>query len=90
MAQAMGEGDFPFYAVQLPALKKCQQHPLVREGQAQILSLVNGGLAVTIDVGDPDNVHPKDKAPVGERLALIALANVYGHKLEFAGRVTAR
>jgi sialate O-acetylesterase len=80
-----GEGDFPFYAVQLPALKNVSNNPLVREGQAQILSLPNSGLAVTIDVGDPDNVHPKDKAPVGERLALIALANVYGRKLEFAG-----
>jgi sialate O-acetylesterase len=80
-----GEGDFPFYAVQLPALKNVSNNPLVREGQAQILSLSNSGLAVTIDVGDPDNVHPKDKEPVGERLALIALANVYGRKLEFAG-----
>jgi len=80
-----GEGAFPFYAVQLPALKNVSNNPLVREGQAQILSLPNSGLAVTIDVGDPDNVHPKNKAPVGERLALIALANVYGRKLEFAG-----
>jgi sialate O-acetylesterase len=79
------EGEFPFYAVQLPALKNVSNNPLVREGQAQILTLPNSGLAVTIDVGDPDNVHPKDKAPVGERLALIALANVYGRKLEFAG-----
>jgi sialate O-acetylesterase len=40
---------------------------------------------VTIDVGDPDNVHPKNKEPVGERLALIALANVYGRKVEYSG-----
>jgi sialate O-acetylesterase len=80
-----GEGAFPFYAVQLPALKNVSNNPLVREGQARILSLPNSGLAVTIDVGDPNNVHPKDKEPVGERLALIALANVYGQKLEFAG-----
>ncbi|MGA3159774.1 MAG: sialate O-acetylesterase [Terracidiphilus sp.] len=80
-----GEGDFPFYAVQLPALKNVSNNPLVREGQAQILMLPNTGLAVAIDVGDPDNVHPKNKAPVGERLALIALANVYGRKLEFSG-----
>jgi sialate O-acetylesterase len=80
-----GEGDFPFYAVQLPALKNVSNNPLVREGQAQILTLPNSGLAVAIDVGDPDNVHPKNKAPVGERLALIALAKVYGRKLEFSG-----
>jgi sialate O-acetylesterase len=79
------EGDFPFYAVQLPALKNVSNNPMVREGQAQILSLPNSGFAVTIDVGDPDNVHPKDKEPVGERLALIALATAYGRKLEYSG-----
>ena len=83
--QLWGEGDFPFYAVQLPALKNVSNNPLVREGQAQILSLPNTGLAVTIDAGDPDNVHPKNKEPVGERLALIALANAYGRKLEYSG-----
>ncbi len=83
--QLWGEGDFPFYAVQLPALKNVSNNPLVREGQAQILSLPNTGLAVTIDVGDPDNVHPKDKEPVGERLALIALANAYGRNVEYSG-----
>jgi sialate O-acetylesterase len=80
-----GEGDFPFYAVQLPALKNVSNNPMVREGQTKILSLPNTGLAVTIDVGDPDNVHPKDKEPVGERLSLIALANAYGKKLEYSG-----
>jgi sialate O-acetylesterase len=80
-----GEGDFPFYAVQLPALKNVSNNPMVREGQAQILSLPKTGLAVTIDAGDPDNVHPKNKEPVGERLALIALANAYGRKLEYSG-----
>ena len=83
--QLWGEGDFPFYAVQLPALRNVSNNPLVREGQAQILSLPKSGLAVTIDVGDPDNVHPKNKEPVGERLALIALANVYKRKLEYSG-----
>ncbi|MGB7267228.1 MAG: sialate O-acetylesterase [Terracidiphilus sp.] len=80
-----GEGDFPFYAVQLPGLKNVSNNPMVREAQAQILSLPNTGLAVTIDVGDPDNVHPKNKEPVGERLALIALANTYKQKLEYSG-----
>ena len=80
-----GRGEFPFYAVQLPALKNVSNNPMVREGQAQILSLTNSGLAVAIDVGDPDNVHPKNKVPVAERLALIALANAYGQKLEYSG-----
>jgi len=83
--QLWGEGNFPFNAVQLPALKNVSNNPMVRENQAQILSLPNTGLAVTIDVGDPDNVHPKDKEPVGERLTLIALANTYKQKLEYSG-----
>ncbi|HVU47309.1 MAG TPA: sialate O-acetylesterase [Terracidiphilus sp.] len=82
-----GQGDFPFYAVQLAALKNVSNNPMVREQQAKILSLPNTGLAVTIDVGDPDNVHPKDKEPVGQRLALIALAKTYGHKVEYSGPV---
>jgi len=83
--QLWGEGNFPFYAVQLPALKNVSNNPMVREQQAKILSLPKTGLAVTIDVGDPDNVHPKNKEPVGERLTLIALANAYGKKLEYSG-----
>ena len=80
-----GEGNFPFYAVQLPPLKNVSNNPLVREQQAKILSMPNTGLAVTMDVGDPANVHPKDKEPVGDRLSRIALANVYGRKLEYSG-----
>ena len=82
-----GEGDFPFYAVQLAALKNVSNNPMVREEQARILSLPDTGLAVTIDVGDPDNVHPKDKEPVGRRLALIALAKTYGRHVEYSGPV---
>ena len=85
--QLWGEGNFPFYAVQLAALKNVSNNPMVREAQAQILSLPKTGLAVTIDIGDPDNVHPKNKAPLGERLALIALANTYGRKVEYSGPV---
>lgn len=82
-----GEGNFPFYVVQLPPLKNVSNNPLVREQQAKILSLPNTGVVVTMDVGDPANVHPKDKEPVGDRLSRIALANVYGHKMEFSGPV---
>jgi sialate O-acetylesterase len=82
-----GEGDFPFYAVQLAAQNNVSNNPMVREQQAKILSLPNTGLAVTVDVGDPDNVHPKDKEPVGQRLALIALAKTYGRKDEYSGPV---
>jgi sialate O-acetylesterase len=84
-----GEGDFAFYCVQLPPLKNVSNNPAVREGQSKILSLPNTGMAVTLDVGDPANVHPKDKEPVGERLSRIALANVYHRKIEYSGPVYA-
>jgi sialate O-acetylesterase len=80
-----GEGDFPFYAVQLPALGNVSNNPLVREGQSQLLSLRNTGLAVTIDIGDPKDVHPHNKSPLGDRLTRIALAKTYGKKLEYSG-----
>lgn len=82
-----GEGPFPFYCVQLPPLKNSSNNPLVREGQSKLLLLPNTGMAVTLDVGDPTNVHPKDKEPVGDRLSRIALAKVYGRKIEFTGPV---
>ncbi len=47
-------------------------------------------MAVTIDIGDRKNVHPKDKQDVGDRLARIALANVYGQKIEYSGPVYVR
>jgi sialate O-acetylesterase len=81
------EGNFPFYAVQLAALKNNSNNPRVREEQAEILTLPNTGLAVTVDIGDSANVHPKNKEPLCDRLSRIALANVYGKKMEFSGPV---
>jgi sialate O-acetylesterase len=81
------EGSFPFYAVQLAPLKNNSNNPRVREQQAAILSLPNTGLGVTIDIGDPANVHPKNKEPLCDRLSRIALANVYGRKMEYSGPV---
>jgi len=75
--------------VQLAALKNNSNNPRVREAQAEILSLKNTGLAVTVDIGDPSNVHPKNKEPLGDRLSRIALANVYAKKIEFSGPVYA-
>jgi sialate O-acetylesterase len=83
------EGNFPFYVVQLAALKNVSNNPVIREQQAKILALPNTGMAVTIDIGDPTNVHPKNKEPLGDRLSRIALANVYGRKLEYSGPVYA-
>ena len=47
--------------------------------------ILTSGLAVTIDIGDQDNIHPKDKMDVGGRLAMIALAKTYGRKIEYSG-----
>jgi sialate O-acetylesterase len=82
-----GEGNFPFYAVQLPALGNVSNNPMVREGQWQLTSLPNTAVAVTIDIGDPSDVHPHNKEPLGDRLTRIALANVYGRKIESSGPV---
>ena len=58
----------------------------VREAQSQVAETVpNAGLAVTIDIGDAQNIHPKNKKEAGRRLALVALAKVYGKKLEYSG-----
>ena len=81
-----GEGDFPFYIVQLAGQEAASNSPLVREAQATVLALPNTGMAVASDIGEAKNVHPKNKQDVGDRLARIALANVYGRKIEFSGR----
>lgn len=82
-----GEGNFPFYIVQLAGQEAPSNSPQVREAQATILQLPNTGMAVATDIGEPKNVHPKNKQDVGERLSRIALANVYGDKIEFSGPV---
>ena len=90
--QRWGEGDFPFYICQLSALKPWTNrpdtwynNPDVREAQATVLKLPNTGMAVTVDIGDPVNIHPKQKQEVGDRLTRIALAKTYGRDLEYSG-----
>jgi len=83
--QRWGEGDFPFYIVQLPGQKNVSNNPRIREEQATLLALPNTGMAVTIDTGEATNVHPKNKEPVGDRLTRLALAQVYGRKIEYYG-----
>ena len=80
-----GNGDFPFYIVQLAGQEAASNSSLVREAQATVLQLPNTGMAVASDIGEAKNVHPKNKQDVGDRLARIALANVYGRKIEFSG-----
>lgn len=88
-----GIGDFPFYYVQLPNFAREPEPsgsgwPELREAQLAALSVPNTGMAVTIDIGDPMDLHPNNKTDVGYRLALIALANVYDKQnLVFSGPI---
>jgi len=79
----------PFYFCQLAALDGKGDLSQVRAWQAEALRLPATGMAVTIDVGDAKDVHPHNKAPVGNRLVRIALARVYGRKIESSGPVYA-
>lgn len=80
-----GEGDFPFAWVQLPNFHAPQKEPvedsgwvLVQEGMLKTLRLPNTGMAITIDLGEANNIHPVKKQEVGKRLSLWALTQVYG------------
>jgi len=80
------QGDFAFYWVQLPNYDHANLNETnwgwaqLREAQTQTLSLPNTAQAITIDVGEAKGLHPRDKRPVGERLAMIALARTYAAK----------
>ncbi|NIA16684.1 MAG: sialate O-acetylesterase [Nitrospiraceae bacterium] len=89
--QSWDEGDFPFLFVQLANFTKVLPDPEpstwaeLREAQTMTLSLPNTGMAVIIDIGEADNIHPRNKQDVGKRLALNALANTYGKKVAYSG-----
>ncbi|PDH31395.1 MAG: hypothetical protein CNE95_00575 [Puniceicoccaceae bacterium MED-G30] len=80
-------GDLPFYFVQIAPYAYSQfphrniNSPLIlpelREGQQQALELPNTGMAVITDLGNLQDIHPAEKAPVGDRLALLALRHTY-------------
>jgi len=76
------QGDFPFYYVQIAPYNygKKRASEELREAQRLTLALKNTGMAVTMDIGNPKNIHPKNKLDVGKRLALWALAKDYGKK----------
>ena len=70
--------DLPFLFVQLPNFSAGGDWPLLREAQARALQLPRTAMVITLDVGDNADIHPQRKEPVGRRLALAALADVYG------------
>ena len=85
--RAWDEGDFAFLFVQIANWNTAPEErwPEVRDAQRQALALRNTGMAVTIDIGDAVDIHPKDKLDVGLRLARAARAIAYGERLEWSG-----
>ena len=85
--QQWGLPALAFHLVQLPGFQAAKAHQPdshwahLREAQSAALSLPHTGMAVTIDLGEAGDIHPKNKIPVGERLAQSALALTYGHDL---------
>jgi sialate O-acetylesterase len=91
-----GEGNFPFYFVQLASWNAANGNSEqgstwaeLREAQFLTLSLPATGMSVTTDIGESNDIHPKNKQDVGFRLAAIALSNVYGQAAEYSGPVYA-
>ncbi|HEY0868204.1 MAG TPA: sialate O-acetylesterase, partial [Fimbriimonas sp.] len=83
--------DFPFYFVQLANFMARNEGPVesawaeLREAQTMTLKLPNTGMATIIDIGEANDIHPRNKSDVGRRLALWALAKDYGKRIEYSG-----
>ena len=85
--QQWQQGNFPFLFVQISSFKSTPREDwgTLRDQQRRTLALGNTAMAVTLDVGDPDNVHPADKQTVAARLALAGRALAYGEQVEYSG-----
>jgi sialate O-acetylesterase len=81
-----GQSDLAFHLVQLPNFQAAKDYQPAshwahfREAQTAALDLPHTGMAITIDLGEAGDIHPKNKIPVGERLAQSALALTYGRE----------
>ena len=85
-------GDFPFYFVQLASFNANNgnsEHGSawaeLREAQTMTLAQPNTGMAVTADIGEANDIHPRNKQDVGKRLAAIALNTLYGQNIVYSG-----
>lgn len=83
------QGDFPFLLVQLAGFRKtATTWPFLREAQLQTIQTVSStGMAVATDIGDPKDIHPRNKQEVGKRLALAARAIAYGEDIVYSGPI---
>jgi sialate O-acetylesterase len=85
--------DLPFFIVQLanymspPSKPEESSWAELREAQSMTLSLPNTGMAVAIDIGEADDIHPRNKQDVGRRLAISALKVAYGNDVVHSGPV---
>lgn len=86
-------GEFTFLFVQLANFTEPVQEPQnspwagLREAQTMALTVPNTGMAVTIDIGEAKDIHPRNKDDVGYRLALAALKKTYGRELVYSGPI---
>ncbi len=83
--EAWGQGEFPFLYAQLPNYRKNDGWAELQDSQRRTLGLRNTGMAITIDIGDPTNIHPTGKVDVGNRMARVARAVVYGERITYSG-----
>ena len=85
--------NFPFYIAQLASFRKQATEPgdawwaEVREAQMMTTNLENTGIICLTDIGDANDIHPKNKQEVGRRLALVARAKTYGEQVVYSGPV---
>jgi sialate O-acetylesterase len=83
-----GQGNFPFYWIQIASMKEPDPEPTqsswaeLREGMSKTLSLPNTGEVISMDVGEGNDIHYRNKQEMGNRLARLALDNAYDFNIE--------